>query len=388
MLASLFGDLASLKAMEASKASSEDADQGFAATAVLEGALPPSFDVRARIEDPGAESLFVTGSPSQAIREHFNRTRADLDQAGHMVTLLDLTNERATALLKALSETTGAPLQRLQLREQATLRTLAVIERTSVERRGQDTLKVYHADARGSGSEESELSAALMERSQLTVVLLEGAAPDAVTDLLHRLQALVRLSTWRCPLLAFLLPPDAAALAAHVRGMAWPAGVRVEVLTQPVRGASALWNTLLSLWERRHEAPPLHRSALEAPDPALVRRLLGQLLLCEGVQGCALVDGAAGSLLAGEVSLPAGLAPDLTRAALACSLAMRAQQHAARQMNLPAVEEMTVTAGEHQHVVRTVAARPGLFLLALLDRKRTNVALARFKLREAERSLS
>jgi predicted regulator of Ras-like GTPase activity (Roadblock/LC7/MglB family) len=101
-----------------------------------------------------------------------------------------------------------------------------------------------------------------------------------------------------------------------------------------------------------------------------------------------LVDGAGGQMLAGESSLPAGLAPDLPRAALAASLALRAQQHAARTMAQPPVEEVSVTCGDHQHLLRTLAGRPGLFLLALLDRKRTNVALVRLKLREAERALS
>jgi hypothetical protein len=51
------------------------------------------------------------------------------------------------------------------------------------------------------------------------------------------------------------------------------------------------------------------------------------------------------------------------------------------------VEELTVTAGDHIHILRTLSARPGVFLLALLDRRRTNLALARFTLLEAEKSL-
>jgi hypothetical protein len=56
-------------------------------------------------------------------------------------------------------------------------------------------------------------------------------------------------------------------------------------------------------------------------------------------------------------------------------------------MGLPAVEELTVTAGDHQHVIRAIASRPGFFVLAMLDRRRTNVALVRFKLRDLERAL-
>ena len=39
------------------------------------------------------------------------------------------------------------------------------------------------------------------------------------------------------------------------------------------------------------------------------------------------------------------------------------------------------------HVMRTVSRHRGLFLFAILDKQRTNLALARYKLMEAEQSL-
>jgi hypothetical protein len=387
MLSTLFGDLGADKPRPQA-----DAPDGFAPTAVLESAVDPqAFNIHGQIDDPHAQNLFVTGSPAQAIREHFRRTRADLGEATQMITVLDLARHQGPQLVKALSETTGTPLERLHLRDQPTLRSIALIERATVQRREHDTIKVYHADARGSAAEDAEVCAALMERSQMSVVLLEGAPLDAILDTLQRLQQATKMTTWRCPMLAFVLPEGGAPLASRIRSLPWPQRLRVDVVPGPLRGSSVLWNTLLMLWERRHHEPtpsgrpvPSH----DAPDAELAQRLLGQLLLCEGVQACALVDGAAGQLLAGESALPVGIAPDLPRAALACSLAMRAQQHAARTMGLPSIEELSVTSGEHQHIVRMIGSRPGLFLLAMLDRKRANVALARFKLREAERALS
>jgi hypothetical protein len=126
-----------------------------------------------------------------------------------------------------------------------------------------------------------------------------------------------------------------------------------------------------------------------------VARLLAQLVHAEGLDGCALVDAAAGTVLAGELPLAdpgtAGGAvtdtPGLQRAALACSLALRSHLHAARTLDLPPVEEITLAAGDRMHVMRLVASRPGWFLLALLDRRRTNATLVRFKLMEAEKNL-
>jgi hypothetical protein len=385
MLSTLFGDLGAGKPPRGA----EEEAAGFAPTAVLEDGAEP-FNIHSQIEDPHAQNLFVTGSPALAIREHFRRTRADLGEATQMLTLLDVSRQQAPALVKALSDTAGTPLERLHLREQGTLRSLAVIERATVHRRAHDTLKVYHADTRGNGPEEAEVAAALMERSQLSAVLLDRADAAAALETLHRVHEAVQHSTWRCPVVAFVLPADNALLAQRVRMLPWPARLRIETVPGPLRGSSALWNALLSLWERRRtENSGFGRwpGGSDTPDLALASQWLGQLLRCEGVQACALVDGAGGQMLAGDSSLPAGLAPDLPRASLAASLALRAQQHAARTMAQPPVEEVSVTCGEHQHLLRTIAARPGLFLLALLDRKRTNVALVRFKLREAERAL-
>jgi hypothetical protein len=45
------------------------------------------------------------------------------------------------------------------------------------------------------------------------------------------------------------------------------------------------------------------------------------------------------------------------------------------------------SAGPRHHVMRSAARHRGLFLFAVLDKQRTNLALARYKLMEAEQSL-
>ena len=76
-------------------------------------------------------------------------------------------------MVHALTDAAGQPVQRLNLRERATLRTLAVIERTLVPRRQAGALRVYHAAIRASamaqGLAQDEISNALAERSELTV---------------------------------------------------------------------------------------------------------------------------------------------------------------------------------------------------------------------------
>jgi hypothetical protein len=51
------------------------------------------------------------------------------------------------------------------------------------------------------------------------------------------------------------------------------------------------------------------------------------------------------------------------------------------------VDELIISAGSRQQVIRTVSHQPELFLVVLLDKQRTNLALARYQLMELERSL-
>src|SRR5262245_4300549 len=113
----------------------------FAATAVLE-----STDTRVaddgRMLDRHQQDLFVTGSPAAAMRAHLTHTQPANEV--RTITLLDPTRLWAPGVIKALSDATGQPVEKLHLREQATLRVLATLERTVVPRRGDATLKIYH----------------------------------------------------------------------------------------------------------------------------------------------------------------------------------------------------------------------------------------------------
>src|SRR5688572_651383 len=156
MLTSLFGDLGPPRdPSKKSRPEPEGADQGFAATAILES-MATEVNDQGKMVDRHQHDLVVSGSPAQAIREHFATTRADLETASRLITLLDPVGIWASAVIKALSDAGGRPIERLHLREQTTLRTLATIERTTLVRRHEDTLKIYHADVRAPGRDNAE----------------------------------------------------------------------------------------------------------------------------------------------------------------------------------------------------------------------------------------
>jgi hypothetical protein len=233
-------------------------DSGFAATAILE-TTRSEFNDRGLKVDRHQSDLVVTGSAAFAIRDHFTRTRADMEFAARMITLVDPAAVWAGAVIKALSDATGRPIERIHLREQNTLKSLAVVERTVLLRRQAETLKIYHADVRAPGRDNAEVPMALIERSHMTAVIVGPMSPTAVDDLLASLSNATRGHTWACPNLLFMLPPEALWIANKVKAIVWPRNTRVICIDEPLISATAVWNALLGVWNRvKHDAvlPP------------------------------------------------------------------------------------------------------------------------------------
>jgi predicted regulator of Ras-like GTPase activity (Roadblock/LC7/MglB family) len=426
MLTSLFGDLGSDPNKHPRDRFDErnERDKGFTATSIMES-VATEVNERGQMVDRHMRDLVVVGSPAQAIREHFSATRSDLDTASRLITLLDPTGAWAAAVIKALSDAGGQPVERLHLREHGTLRTLAMIERTTLVRRHEDTLKIYHADVRVPGRDSAEIPVALMERSQMTTVIVGAMAPHAIDALLSELNEATHLPSWRCPNLLFMLPPNAVWITNKVSAVVWPQRLHVHVLSESMTSASSVWNAMLGMWNHvksqpgwepaasaqaassgarapvrvadislpmeptlqlSASPPPLVRISRPVLDPARAKQALADMLTLDGLLGCAVVDGTTGLVLARELREDQPVDMDL--AAAACAQVLRAHRLAARSMGLSEnTEEVMTSAGPRQQVLRTVSHFPELFLVVLLDKQRTNLALARFKLMEVERSL-
>ncbi len=216
MLSSLFGDLTPNVLPTLPQAARPAPEPGAALASATATQLPAATSL----------DLVVDGSPTDTIRAHFAAHRQDLQQASQMLTLLDPSRLWASQVLHALADACGQPVQRLNLRERLSLRTLAVIERTLVPRRHAPALRVYHADIRGgasaAGVAPEEITSALAEGSQLTAVIVGAMQPHALVALLRGLLLACRQPAWRCPHLVFILPPGAAALRQRILAQDWP----------------------------------------------------------------------------------------------------------------------------------------------------------------------
>jgi hypothetical protein len=381
--------------------------------------------------DRHQHDLVVSGSPAQAIREHFSTTRADLETASRLITLLDPVGIWASAVIKALSDAGGRPIERLHLREQTTLRTLATIERTTLVRRHEDTLKIYHADVRAPGRDNAEIPVALMERSHMTTVVIGPMQPHAIDALLVTLLEATSLPTWRCPNLLFMLPPSAVWIANKISAVNWPQRLHVHVLNEPMTSATTVWNAMLGMWNHvktqpaweppdaalgmsdypikvadlqaasgeiapnpssaatalRNAAKPVMRVSHPALDAMRAHDALADMLSVDGLLGCAVVDATTGLVLAREQR--DGEHADLERSAAAGAQLLRSHRMAARSMGLTEqIDEVMLSVGARQQVLRTLSRHPDLFLIALLVKQEVNLALARDKLMEADRALS
>ena len=431
MLTSLFGDLRASRDAKAKSSDFEDTQvvntgQDFAATAIMES-VATEVNERGQMIDRHVSDLVVTGSPAQAIREHFATTRADLGTATSMITLLDPVGVWASSVVKALSDAGGRPIEKLHLREQTTLRTIAMIERTTLVRRQEDTLRIFHADVRAPGPENAEIPVALMERSQMTAVIIGPMQPHAIDALLTSLRHATSLPTWRCAHMLFQLPPNAGWIEARVHAIDWPERLHVHIVSEPMTGASSVWNAMLNVWNQAKLQPgwdpaavspmlgtsdfPIKVNELDGNaaagtkaveseestsspattaravlDAARGHQALASLRKLDGLLGCALVDATTGLVIAHEARDPETLAMEL--AAAACAQMLSSHRAAAQTMGLTdPIEEVITTAGSRHVLIRALQRHADVVLVAVLEKHRTNLALARFQLLELERSL-
>jgi hypothetical protein len=387
MLRTLFGELAPRRVAPSDIPPTAPAPLHEGGAAVLQDRRSAVRSIR-----DGAVDVVVDASPAAAMRAHFAATRADLDHAGAMITLLDPSGLWAAQVIHALSDAASQPVERLALRERGTLRTLAVIERTVVPRHQSTPLKVYHADIRATGLEQEEIANALAEGSHLTAVVIGTMQPHAVMALLRSMLAATRQPEWRCPWLVFLLPPGSAGMRQRILDQDWPATVRVAAMAESLTSASSVWNTVLTAWEAAAAGPlpPQESTGQSDLAPLLqqdaVERALGLVSRTEGLLACGLVNLACGDLIASD----SRNSSQRTLAGMAAAMCAAHQAHVATAgPGAPPPDEILVTAGGSQALLRTLPAAGALIgIVAILDRQQANLSLLRFRMLEAEKHLA
>ncbi|WP_394764550.1 hypothetical protein [Stenotrophomonas sp.] len=100
---------------------------------------------------------------------------------------------------------------------------------------------------------------------------------------------------------------------------------------------------------------------------------LKKLMAVDGAICAAVVDANSGMMLGS-----AGTGVDMEVAAAGNTEVVRAKLKTMKALGLQdSIEDILITLGKHYHIIRLVSSKPGLFIYFVLDRAKSNLAMAR-----------
>jgi hypothetical protein len=118
---------------------------------------------------------------------------------------------------------------------------------------------------------------------------------------------------------------------------------------------------------------------------ANLKESLGKLNEIDGFIGACVVDSNSGMMLGSEGG---GGSVNLEVAAAGNTEVVRAKRKTMTSLGLKdAIEDILITLGKQYHLIRPVAQKDGLFIYLVLDRGRSNLAMARHTLSSAEQAM-
>ena len=116
---------------------------------------------------------------------------------------------------------------------------------------------------------------------------------------------------------------------------------------------------------------------------ATIKETIDQLLAVDGALCAAVVDSSSGMILG-----QGGGGVDLEVAAAGNTEVVRAKMKTMKALGLQdVIEDILITLGKHYHIIRPMSRKEGIFLYFVLDKPKSNLALARRKLQDVEKDL-
>ena len=117
---------------------------------------------------------------------------------------------------------------------------------------------------------------------------------------------------------------------------------------------------------------------------ATIQQSIDNLLTADGAMCAAVVDSSSGMMLGA-----AGTGVDLEVAAAGNTEVVRAKLKTMRSLGLnDVIEDILITLGKQYHLLRPLAQKEGVFIYSVLDKAKSNLALARRKLQEVEKEIT
>ena len=117
---------------------------------------------------------------------------------------------------------------------------------------------------------------------------------------------------------------------------------------------------------------------------ATIKQTLDEMLTIDGALCAAIVDSTSGMMLGS-----AGSGVDLEVAAAGNTEVVRSKMKTMRALGLnDVIEDILITLGKQYHIIRPLARKEGVFIYFVLDKQRSNLAMARRKVQDVEKDLN
>lgn len=213
------------------------------------------------------------------------------------------------------------------------------------------------------------------------LVIVGPGSVHGVQDLLRRAWAA------EVPAVRLLLMPSAIVEDMTFTPMITAATPSTLLYRLPDSSPETLWFVLI---EEINKLSSRYGLATLQPTPTLHKDTMSNLkqsmdaaMTIDGALATALVDFRSGMCLA-----QAGSGMNLDLAAAGNTQVVRAKLQTMESLGLrKGIEDILITLTDQYHLIRLVPNNAGLFLYLVLDKHKGNLALARYKLTEIERSL-
>jgi len=218
------------------------------------------------------------------------------------------------------------------------------------------------------------------------------AAPEALAVLvgagaIHLLPAL-----WDHPVLRntsdiwFFLMPNALLEEIEIKSALARTGYSANVYQLPDSSEHTLWFIFMEQLGKVELTVEFEGSLNQPGSHAMstnLKEVLNAAMTIDGATAAALVDYRSGMCLA-----QAGAGVNLELAAAGNTQVVQAKLKTMEMLGLrKGIEDILITLTDQYHLIRLVPNNPGLFLYLVLDKSKGNLALARYKLTDIERSL-
>lgn len=117
---------------------------------------------------------------------------------------------------------------------------------------------------------------------------------------------------------------------------------------------------------------------------ATIKQTLDELLTLDGAMCAAIVDSSSGMMLGS-----AGSGVDMDMAAAGNTEVVRAKLKTMRTLGLnDVIEDILITLGKQYHIIRPLSRKEGVFIYFVLDKTKSNLAIARRKCLDVEKDIN